>query len=97
MRFTVNQLKKRLDELVANGQGRLPVVVSKSTFTHNCESDGVTILDVTGSGTVRVTNSNDDGGTKCNKDGSESSRLCYMLVGDAGSDGKGNILNGGRK
>lgn len=92
MRFTVNQLKKRLDALVASGYGRLPVVVSKSTFTHNCEGDGVTILDVTGSGTVRVPNSDDDGGTKYNKDGSESSRLCYMLVGDAGSNGRGNII-----
>jgi hypothetical protein len=92
MNFTVNQLKKRLDKLVADGFGRLPVVVSKSTFTHNCEGDGVTILDVTGAGKVLITNADDDGGTKFNKDGTESSRMCFMLVGSAGSDAKGNIL-----
>jgi hypothetical protein len=92
MNFTVNQLKKRIDQLVADGFGRLPVVVSKSTFEHNCEGDGVTILDVTGSGKVRIPNASDDGGTKWNKDGTESSRLCFMLVGSAGSDSKGNII-----
>ena len=92
MRFTVNQLKKRLDKLIADGYGRIPIVVSKTTFQHNCEGDGVTVLDLAGMGIQRVTNSDGDGGTKWNKDGTESSRLCLMLVGDTAANSKGEII-----
>lgn len=92
MRFTVNQLKKRLDKLITDGYGRIPIVVSKTTFQHNCEGDGVTVLDLAGMGIQRVTNSDGDGGTKWNKDGTESSRLCLMLVGDTVANSKGEII-----
>ena len=92
MRYTVNQLKKRLDKLIAEGYGRTPIVVSKTTFTHNCEGDGVTILDLTGIGIQRIPNSDGDGGWKFNRDGTESSRICLVLVGDAASNGKGGML-----
>lgn len=93
MRFTVNQLKKRLDKLIADGHGRLPIVVSKTTFQHNCEGDGVTMLDLAGMGVQRVTQSDGDGGTKWNKDGTESSRLCVILVGCLAANHKGDIID----
>ena len=53
----------------------------------------MTILDLAGIGVKRVTNSDGDGGTKWNKDGTESSRLTVMLVGDSGANKKGEIID----
>lgn len=82
--ITVNQLHKMLGKLVENGHGRLPMCVDKSSFQHNCESDGVVILPVDQCEVEYVLQSDDDGGVKENQDGSESQRRTAVLRGDAG-------------
>lgn len=67
--------------MIENGAGRRPVCVSKTTFTHPCEGDGATILNVQDAFLQMIPQSDDDGGTKINKDGSESMRGCLVLVG----------------
>ena len=94
MRFTVDRLISTLVKLRDQGHGRKPVCVSKTTFIHNCENDGVTILEVAGVGLMLITNSDDDGGTKWNKDGTESRRFCVVLAGDGGSNNKGELVDG---
>jgi hypothetical protein len=64
-----------LGKMIANGEGRRPVCISKTTFTHPCEGDGATILNVQDAFLQM-------GGTKVNKNGSESMRGCLVLVGD---------------
>lgn len=44
--MTIQKLKKLIDELVAAGHGRRRVFIRKDTYSHPCEGDGVTILDV---------------------------------------------------
>lgn len=90
--FTLNQLKKRIDKLVGDGHGRRRVCISKTTFRHNCEGDGVTILEVHGLGLVRVPQADGDGGININKDDSESSRLCVVLAGSSGANSKGDLV-----
>lgn len=90
--MTVNQLHKRLTKLIAEGFARNPVCVSKTTFTHNCEGDGVTILPVTGVGIRRINIASDDGGTGYNKDGSERTKMTVILSGIAGSNAKGGLI-----
>lgn len=88
---TVNQLYKQLGDLIKDGEGRRRVCVAKDSFHHNCETDGVTILEVAGLQVEMVHNSDDDGGTKVNKDGSESySRLCVLYGGSGWPRPKGD-------
>lgn len=61
---------------------RAKVCVSKSTFNHPCEVDGVTILDVEGLYLEWVPQSDGNGGTQTNKDGSEHGIKCVVLKGD---------------
>lgn len=81
--MTVNQLHKILIKLIANGEGRLGVHVSKETFTHNCEDDGVTILKVEKCITRRVLYWNNDTDSYENADGSERTKRVVILVGDS--------------
>ena len=97
MNYTVNQLHKRLSSLIEQGHGRKPVVVDKESYKHNCESDGVTILGLSGLDIQWVPISDDDGGTKLNKDGSESGRKCLVLVGDTRANSMGGIVRDSRK
>ena len=85
--MTVNQLHKILGKLVQQGEGRTVVRVAKKTFTHNCESDGCTILDIDGYVVQMIPNSDDDGGLKENKDGSESLRRTVVLHGQSHTRG----------
>ena len=90
--ITIGALHKRLGKLIEQGHARKPVVVDKSSFVHNLEEDGCVILHVAGLGIVAVPQIDDDGGTKWNKDGSESHRTCLVLVGDAKANRKGEIV-----
>lgn len=83
--MNVNQLHKALSKLVAEGHGRKPVCVNKATFHHPLEMDGAVILDLKAiAGPSFVTMTDDDGGTKFNKDGSESGK--YIVVLEGGHD-----------
>lgn len=89
--YTVDRLIKRLQALSAAGHGRKRVIVDKESFTHTCESDGVTMLPLSGVGIESVLNSDGDGGVKINKDGSESRSNVVVLAGDARSS-KGDVV-----
>lgn len=91
--MTLNQLHKKLGKLIEEGFGRLPVCVSKSTFTDNREGDGVTILPVQGAGVRRINIADDDGGTAINKDGSERTRMTVILSGACGVNIRGELID----
>lgn len=93
MRFTVKALAKKLSDLVDSGHGRQIVCVDKSSFQHNCEEDGVVILEVAGVGIEWVPKSDADGGTKYRKDGTEAGAHLCVLAGDVGANVKGELLN----
>ncbi len=79
--MTVNRLHKLLTKLIREGHGRIPVSVSKETFSDNREVDGCTILSVNGVVVQYVPQADDDGGTKVNKDGTESHRKTAVIYG----------------
>lgn len=80
--MNVVTLHKRLGALIAAGHGRKPVLINKTSFQHPLESDGVVILPVAKVlGPKWISNSDDDGGTKWNKDGTESGRTVIVLDG----------------
>lgn len=79
--LTVGRLHKILGEMVADGRARRPICINKDSFWHPLESDGVVILDVTEVKEQCVIQSDDDGGAKTNKDGTESLRQCVVLGG----------------
>jgi hypothetical protein len=79
----VNQLHKALGALVEKGHGRKPVCINKTSFNHPLESDGAVILNVQAvTGPRFITMTDDDGGTKFNKDGTESGSYTVVLEGD---------------
>lgn len=81
--ITVSRLHKMLGAMIAAGHGRKPVCISKETFTHPCEEDGTTILNVIEvTGPEWIPQADDDGGAKWNKDGTQSGKVCVVLVGD---------------
>lgn len=79
--MTVNKLHKILGEMIAAGHGRRPACVAKDTFTHNCESDGVTILEVCTVKAEWIPKADDDGGTAYRQDGTERGSTCVVLGG----------------
>lgn len=82
MSLTVAALHKKLGELIAAGHARKPVLVNKPSFTHPLEQDGAVLLDVEAvEGPQWIPMCNDDGGTKWNKDGTESGRTVVILKG----------------
>jgi hypothetical protein len=83
--ITVNRLHEMLADLIREGHGKTPVCVSKSTFTHNCEEDGITILPVNGCVVKHILMDDGDGGTKYRKDGSECRQKTAILFGDSGT------------
>ena len=89
--FTVNQLHKRLGELVDAGDGRKYVAIDKASFTDNRESDGVRILNVHGIGLLCVNIADDDGGTAFNRDGTEKQQRMCVLVGSDRATTNGEI------
>lgn len=81
MTITIGKLHKILGEMIENGHARKPVTIDKETFTHNLESDGVSILPVESAKIKWIRLADDDGGVKTNKDGSESGRYNLVLTG----------------
>jgi len=81
--MTVNKLYHMLTQLIAQGHGRRPVCVDKATFRHNCEADGITILEVCGAAIIAHGMDDGDGGRKLRTDGSEVERLSLVLWGGA--------------
>jgi len=82
--MNVSQLHKQLGALVAQGHGRKPVCINKASFNHPLEEDGAVILKVqTVTGPRFITMTDDDGGTKFNKDGTESGSYTVVLEGGA--------------
>lgn len=84
MPMTVAALHKRLGELIVAGHGRKPVCVNKQTFYDPCEQDGAVILAVHGvEGPRWICTTDDDGGSKINKDGTEAGKCLVILYGSA--------------
>lgn len=86
MPMTVTKLHRLLGEQIKKGNGRKPVCISKETFRHNCESDGVTILEVCTVALKWVPTADDDGGGKYNQDGTEAGRQTVVLGGSSSED-----------
>lgn len=83
---TVASLHKQLGALIAAGHGRKPVLVNKATFTHPLEADGCVMLPIAQvQGPKWIGLSDDDGGTKWNKDGSEAGKTVVLLAGERSS------------
>lgn len=80
--MTVNRLHQMLTSLIAEGHGRKTVTINKKTFTHPLEPDGCCILKVCGGDIQWVPTADDDGGTKINKDGTESGRTHFVMFGN---------------
>ena len=84
MSFTVARLHKELGQLIEQGHGRKPVQVNKASFYHPLEEDGAVILDIeTVEGPTWIGMADDDGGTKYNRDGTESGERVIILKGGA--------------
>lgn len=84
MAYTVAGLHKALGKLIDQGHGRKPVQINKQTFQHLLEDDGVVIMDIQSiEGPVWITEADDDGGTKENRDGTEAGRRVVVLKGGA--------------
>lgn len=82
MSMTVARLHKLLGALIEDGHGRKPVLVNKASFHHPCEQDGAVILDVAAvEGPTWIPMTDDDGGTKVNKDGTEAGKRVLILDG----------------
>ena len=86
--MTLNQLYRRLGKLIKKGHGRKAVCVDKESFSDNRESDGCTILDIACIDVRWIANADDDGGTKVNKDGTESGRTRVIFEGSSYSPEK---------
>ncbi len=82
MTMTVSRLHKQLTDLIAAGHGRKPVCINKRTFNHRMEEDGAVILPVESvSGPEFIGTTDDDGGMKFNRDGTEAGRYTVVLSG----------------
>jgi hypothetical protein len=91
MSLTVAALHKRLGALIEAGHGRKPVLVNKASFQHPCEDEGVVMLDVSSVSEPKwIPILYDDGGTKWNKDGTESGKTIVELNG--GWDDEARLL-----
>ncbi len=93
MRYTVKALRDELNQLIYEGHGRKIVHISKTTFTHNLEDDGCTMLEVAGLGVRSIGILDGDGGTKYRADGTEASRTVLVLAGSDGADSKGDLVD----
>lgn len=77
----VSKLYKELGAILADGPRNVRVCIDKSSFHHNCETDGVTILDIESIEVKWVPLFDDDGGTAVNSRGVERGFSCVVLYG----------------
>lgn len=82
--MTINKLYELLHKLVVTGHGRMQVCIDKTTFRHNCEGDGVTILAVEEAELRTHWLDDGDGSPIINRDGSERVRTALVLDGGSG-------------
>lgn len=88
--MTVAKLHRILAKLIAQGHGRRRVCVRKNSFQHNCESDGVVILDVEAANLVGHQIDDGDGCAKLRADGTQIERESLVLTGGA-ADARGRM------
>lgn len=88
--MTVNQLKKKLERLVAQGHGRCRVVMDKLSFSPN---DDATHLEVCGIGIENINLLDGDGFTAVDSKGREKSSNVLTIAGPCRCDEKGNLLD----
>ena len=81
--MTLNQLQKRIARMIEQGYGRCRVAVDKPSFRDNRENDGCVILPICGVYSEWIVDSDDDGGSATNKDGSERGRTTVIFYGDS--------------
>lgn len=74
----VKTLHAILGQMIADGHGHKPVAIDKSSFRHNCEDDGVLILEVYGVSGPKFIQS---GEKPWREDGSEAGRMTVVLLG----------------
>lgn len=86
--MTVYKLHQILTQAIKDGCSRMPIHIQKKTYHHPLESDGVCVLPVVSWYKQMVPQCDDDGGTKWNKDGTESQRACFILSGETEEDTK---------
>lgn len=79
--MTINKLYELLHHLVVTGHGRMHVCIDKATFHHNCEGDGVTILEIEQAELRTHWLDDGDGSAIINRDGSERVRTALVLDG----------------
>lgn len=84
--MTIGKLHKILSEMVKKGHSRKRVCVSKETFTHPLEWEGVTTLDVVNCRLDWVLLANDDGGIAQRRDGTERRFAALVLTGNKGKE-----------
>lgn len=84
--MTVKKLHKILTQLIAEGHGRKPICPDKSTFSHNLEDDGCTVLNITDVKMCWVANADGDGGIAITKSGEESGKITVVLLGEGDCD-----------
>lgn len=83
MSYTVARLHKELGKLIEQGHGRKPVQINKQSFHHILEDDGAVIMDIEAiEGPKWIPLIDADGGTKWNRDGTESGYRVVVLSGD---------------
>lgn len=80
--MTIIKLNKILSELIKNGKGRTQVCVDKSTFSHPCESDGVTILQIEGAELQSHWIDDGDGCAALRRDGSQRNVTSFVIYGE---------------
>jgi hypothetical protein len=79
--ITIGKLHKALSVLIEEGHARKSVCVSKETFSHPCEVDGCTILEVCAADLEWIEQIDEGGYLKENKDGTTAGKYCYVLKG----------------
>ena len=80
--MTIKRLYKTLGKLIKQGHGRKRVCVNKGSFHHNCEEDGVVILDIEKAEIESFRISDGDGGTKCDSRGYECLHTALVIKGE---------------
>jgi hypothetical protein len=87
--FTVNQLQKRLKQLIDAGHGRSYVHVDTDSFKNNLDA---TICQVHGIGFVTTQILDDDGFAKVDSRGVHVEKSLLTLVGACKANSKGEIV-----